>query len=93
VRYVPSGYYAVPPPNALVVQAGDPRLGGILCGNCKGTGRVSVLIFDDHCPVYLSLLLILLSLGVMVLEGYGSHFQDKAVEIVKIPLAHSNFKM
>ena len=52
---VPDGYTAIPPPNALIVQAGDPRLGGILCGNCKGTGRVFVLLFDSNCPVYLSL--------------------------------------
>jgi hypothetical protein len=49
---LPSGYDAIPPPNALVVSAGDPRLGGVLCGNCKGTGRVLLLFFDENCPVY-----------------------------------------
>jgi hypothetical protein len=56
VRVLPTGYGSVPPPNALVVSAGDPRLGGVLCGNCKGTGRVlTLLIFDENCPVYGSL--------------------------------------
>jgi hypothetical protein len=50
---VPRGYMAMPPPNAMVVSAGDPRLGGVLCGNCKGTGRVlAMLFFDENCPVY-----------------------------------------
>ena len=50
---VPAGYTAIPPANALVVPAGDPRLGGVLCGNCKGTGRViALLFFDENCPVY-----------------------------------------
>jgi hypothetical protein len=50
---VPVGYTAIPPPNALVVPPGDPRLGGVLCGNCKGTGRaVALLFFDENCPVY-----------------------------------------
>lgn len=53
VRVIPEGYPAIPPPNAMVVQAGDPRLGGVLCGNCKGTGRVvALLFFDDNCHVY-----------------------------------------
>ena len=49
---MPDGYSAIPPANALVVSAGDPRLGGVLCGNCKGTGRVSLLFFDGNCSVY-----------------------------------------
>ena len=52
---MPSGLTAIPPPNAIVLKAGDPRLGGVLCGNCKGTGRVITLIFDSICPVYVSL--------------------------------------
>ncbi|WBW71532.1 putative DNA J domain Hua1 [Schizosaccharomyces osmophilus] len=40
-----------PPPNALVVQPGDPRIPGRLCGNCKGTGSIDYLIFTEICPV------------------------------------------
>lgn len=52
---MPSGWAAIPPPNAFVLKAGDPRLGGVLCGNCKGTGRVITLIFDSNCPMYVPL--------------------------------------
>jgi hypothetical protein len=41
-----------PPPGALVLQAGDPRIGGRLCWRCDGDGTVSFLIFDEEtCPV------------------------------------------
>ncbi|EPX71296.1 uncharacterized protein SOCG_01515 [Schizosaccharomyces octosporus yFS286] len=40
-----------PPPNALVVQPGDPRIPGRLCGNCKGVGQIDYLIFTEICPV------------------------------------------
>ncbi|EPY53437.1 fungal protein [Schizosaccharomyces cryophilus OY26] len=43
--------YGRPPPNALVVQPGDPRIPGHLCGNCKGTGQVDFLIFTELCSV------------------------------------------
>lgn len=73
MRYVPDGYSAIPPPNALVVPAGDPRLGGVLCGNCKGSGRVvSLLFFDMNCPVYLSFLLDLLTIVVLELGGFAN---------------------
>ncbi|GMK53598.1 hypothetical protein CspeluHIS016_0101840 [Cutaneotrichosporon spelunceum] len=37
-----------PPPGALVVQPGDPRIGGQLCYQCGGTGReLSLFLFDD----------------------------------------------
>lgn len=53
---LPAGYTAIPPASALVVSAGDPRLGGVLCGNCKGTGRaITLFVFDENCPVYGSL--------------------------------------
>lgn len=35
----------------LVVKPGDPRLGGVLCGECRGTGRVSFLLDEDLCPL------------------------------------------
>jgi hypothetical protein len=71
---VPNGYFAIPPPNALVVPAGDPRLGGVLCGNCKGTGTIlSLLFFEDNCPVYVSCITVLIKV-VLALEGYVSHF-------------------
>jgi hypothetical protein len=34
------------------VAPGDPSMGGYLCGRCRGTGRVSVMLIDDDlCPV------------------------------------------
>lgn len=47
----------IPPPpqqqqqRPLVVKPGDPRLGGVLCGECRGTGRVSFLLDEDLCPL------------------------------------------
>jgi len=36
----------------LKVLPGDPRIGGVLCGRCRGSGVVLVLFFDDElCPV------------------------------------------
>lgn len=51
------GYPPAPPMSVqqqqhpLVVRPGDPRLGGVLCGECRGTGRVSFLLDDDLCPL------------------------------------------
>ena len=40
------------PQGALVVQPGDPRIGGRICWRCDGQGMVSVFIFDrEQCPV------------------------------------------
>ncbi|CAL1714515.1 unnamed protein product [Somion occarium] len=36
-----------PPPGAVVVRPGDPRLGGHLCWRCGGSGTVSFLLFDE----------------------------------------------
>lgn len=34
------------------VRPGDPSMGGVLCGRCRGSGRVSVMWIDeDLCPV------------------------------------------
>lgn len=35
----------------LRVAPGDPRLGGLLCGNCRGSGQISFLLDTDLCPV------------------------------------------
>jgi len=71
VKIIPSGYQVIPPQGALVVPSGDPRLGGILCGNCKGTGSVSVLFFESTCPVYiLPISLLQLTTVAMELEEY-----------------------
>lgn len=39
--------------NAIVLQAGDPRLGGNLCWNCGGGGRISLFfgLDDETCKV------------------------------------------
>lgn len=51
------GYGMPPPPQMsgsnppLIVRPGDPRLGGVLCGECRGSGRVSFLLDEDLCPL------------------------------------------
>ncbi|AQZ13510.1 HUA1 (YGR268C) [Zygosaccharomyces parabailii] len=35
----------------LIVKPGDPRLGGVLCGECRGSGRVSFFLDEDLCPL------------------------------------------
>lgn len=35
----------------LVVRPGDPRLGGFVCGECRGTGRTSFFLDEDICTV------------------------------------------
>lgn len=55
--YPPMPMSPIPPPQQqqqqrpLVVKPGDPRLGGVLCGECRGTGRVSFLLDEDLCPL------------------------------------------
>lgn len=55
--YPPMPMSPIPPPpqqqqqRPLVVKPGDPRLGGVLCGECRGTGRVSFLLDEDLCPL------------------------------------------
>ncbi|OLL26334.1 Proline/serine-rich protein [Neolecta irregularis DAH-3] len=40
-----------PPPGALVLPPGDQRLGGMLCGTCKGSGRMlSLFLLETTCP-------------------------------------------
>ncbi|CCK72397.1 Hua1p KNAG_0K00290 [Huiozyma naganishii CBS 8797] len=47
--------YAMGPPQLqpqpLMVRPGDPRLGGVLCGECRGSGRVRFLLDEDLCPL------------------------------------------
>lgn len=47
------GYYQAAPvnTNALYVRPGDPRLGGVLCGECRGSGRVRFFLDEDLCPL------------------------------------------
>ncbi|SMN22395.1 similar to Saccharomyces cerevisiae YGR268C HUA1 Cytoplasmic protein containing a zinc finger domain with sequence similarity to that of Type I J-proteins [Maudiozyma saulgeensis] len=35
----------------LYVRPGDPRIGGVLCGNCRGSGRIRFLLDEDICRV------------------------------------------
>lgn len=39
------------PQQKLVVRPGDPRLGGVVCGECRGTGRVSFFLDEDICTL------------------------------------------
>ncbi|KAG7193178.1 uncharacterized protein KQ657_000935 [Scheffersomyces spartinae] len=47
---VPSPYGAVSGP-PIKVRPGDPRLGGVLCGRCRGSGIVHFLLDEEMCPV------------------------------------------
>lgn len=40
-----------PGPNRVQVAPGDPRLGGYLCGRCRGSGLVTFLLDQELCPV------------------------------------------
>lgn len=40
-----------PPPVPMRVAPGDPRLGGTLCGNCRGTGQTWFLLDSELCHV------------------------------------------
>lgn len=33
------------------VNPGDPRIGGTLCGRCRGTGLITFFLDDELCPV------------------------------------------
>ncbi|SCV02467.1 LAME_0H01178g1_1 [Lachancea meyersii CBS 8951] len=35
----------------IVLQPGDPRIGGVLCGQCNGKGRVRFLLDKQICSV------------------------------------------
>lgn len=45
------GAFGPPPLMPLRVPPGDPRLGGTLCGNCRGTGQTWFLLDSDLCNV------------------------------------------
>ena len=46
---VPMGQGPSMPP--IQVQPGDPRIGGTLCGKCRGSGIQSFFLDEDLCPV------------------------------------------
>lgn len=39
-----------PPNGAIVLQPGDPRIGGQLCQRCKGRGQVHFFLDMETCP-------------------------------------------
>lgn len=39
------------PQRPLYVRPGDPRIGGVICGNCRGSGRIRFLLDEDICGV------------------------------------------
>lgn len=36
---------------AMPVAPGDPRLGGVLCGKCRGRGQITFFLDDELCPL------------------------------------------
>ncbi|KAA8915794.1 hypothetical protein TRICI_002046 [Trichomonascus ciferrii] len=46
-RYAAVPGAAMPP---RVVRPGDPSIGGVLCGRCRGRGMITEFIFDETCP-------------------------------------------
>lgn len=45
----PVQYGAAPAP--LRVRPGDPRIGGVLCGRCRGSGLVRDFLDEETCHV------------------------------------------
>ncbi|CCG24385.1 hypothetical protein CORT_0F01580 [Candida orthopsilosis Co 90-125] len=45
------GFFSTAPMVPLRVPPGDPRLGGVLCGRCRGSGMVRFLLDMELCPV------------------------------------------
>ncbi|CDR39295.1 CYFA0S03e01860g1_1 [Cyberlindnera fabianii] len=44
--------YGMMQPTPQYVSPGDPRIGGYMCGRCRGSGRVSFMLLDEElCPV------------------------------------------
>lgn len=49
----PQGQFGPPPGSPLPplrVAPGDPRIGGVLCGRCRGSGLVWSFLDEDLCP-------------------------------------------
>lgn len=38
-------------PQPVQLMPGDPRLGGNLCGKCRGSGQVSFFLDKETCPI------------------------------------------
>lgn len=47
----PQIVYGPPPvgPNVVVLRPGDARIGGVLCGQCGGSGVDVGFLFDEQC--------------------------------------------
>ncbi|KAI5969012.1 hypothetical protein CANMA_002008 [Candida margitis] len=45
------GFFSTASTVPLRVPPGDPRLGGVLCGRCRGSGMVRFLLDMELCPV------------------------------------------
>lgn len=39
------------PARPLYLKPGDSRIGGVLCGNCRGSGRIRFFLDEDICGV------------------------------------------
>lgn len=39
------------PPNAVIYNAGDPRIGGVLCWVCGGKGRINLILLNIDCEM------------------------------------------
>lgn len=45
------GIRTIGSPGGVRVLSGDPRLGGVFCGRCRGAGLVMFFLDQDLCPV------------------------------------------
>lgn len=45
------GVQTINSPGGMPVPPGDPRLGGVLCGRCRGSGLVTFFLDQELCPV------------------------------------------
>lgn len=52
IHHLPYGAAPVFSGPPRVVRPGDPSIGGVLCGRCRGSGVIhDLFIFEDACPV------------------------------------------
>lgn len=55
VTYIAAPVFQPPLPRnriqPLVLEPGDPRIGGLICNQCNGTGRIRFFLDKELCPI------------------------------------------